>query len=314
MAPLRNLLCAVDFSDTSIEALRYATATARRTGGVIHVLHAWLPPVIPLAEGGVVLRVEVSKRITADLERGVRDLVAKHCEPAIPVETHVVMADVAPCIVGRARTWGCDTIVIGTHGRSGLPRALLGSVAERVLRMSSLPVLVVPRRPEGQPSFADRPVRSIVCPLDFSIPAEEGLRVAVELAEAWHIPITALHCHTLSPAEKRDQAFGRSHQELLRLELEDAVRRFAARPVSIAARMVQGETCTGIGLAVERVGADLVVIGTTGRRGVERVLLGSMAERVIRTSSVPVLAVHATPRARPVERGRSAIHRSLDAR
>jgi nucleotide-binding universal stress UspA family protein len=122
----RTILLATDFSETSQEAARVALAYARALGASLHILH--------VAEPGARAATAL---LMAEAER---------CVPGTQVTTAVRFGDPAPAIVEYAHSQGIDLIVVGTHGRTGVSRALLGSVAERVVRSSSRPVLTVPGR------------------------------------------------------------------------------------------------------------------------------------------------------------------------
>lgn len=122
-----QILFPTDFSETAEEALRVAAEYARRLGGRLHVLHVVVPGADWLAQP----RVE-------QLTRGI--------EPAVPVVTTVAYGLPASAIVRYAEEHAIDLIVVGTHGRTGISRALIGSVAERIVRTAPCPVLTVPRR------------------------------------------------------------------------------------------------------------------------------------------------------------------------
>lgn len=291
MSSIQQVLCAVDFSEPSIEALRYAVSVARRTGATVHAVHAWQLPVVPLADGGVVLGIDMTDRIRADLDRAIRELVAKHRAPEAPIEAHLVMGDPAATVIGEAKRLGCDTIVIGTHGRSGLPRAILGSVAERVVRTAPTRVFVVPPRLEGHESFADRPVRTILCAVDFSRTSEEALREAVELAETSDARVHVVHCWELAAFAHPNSELAVSHERQLRQDLEGLVHRYAARKAPLVPVIRRGIHYVEIVELAREVSADLVVIGTEGKTGLAHLFLGSVAERVVRSSPVPVLTV-----------------------
>lgn len=153
MVPIRNILVPVDFSESSRAALEFAAEIARPFGASIDVLHVWQAPTFiptaslpeaPSIDAGIVELVrknaeEASQRFAADAKQRGIPLRDARCEPGVP----------ARAIVDIAKTGGYDLIVIGTHGRTGLSHAMMGSVAERVVRHAECPVLSV-RTPESK--------------------------------------------------------------------------------------------------------------------------------------------------------------------
>jgi len=291
VSAIQQILCAVDFSDPSTEALRYAIAIARRVGARLHVVHAWQIPVAAFTDGAAVLAVDQTDDLRTELERAMRELIATHGASDVPTETHLVMGDAAGLVVGEASRLGCDTIVIATHGRTGLPRMLLGSVAERVVRTAPGRVLVVPRRDPGQPSFADRPLQDIVCAVDFSKHSEEALRQAIPIAEAAKARVHVVHVWDSRTFFRPGDDAARAAAHRAAQDLEAEVQRHSGRKVELVPVVRGGISYVEIVALAREVDAGLVVIGTEGKTGLSRLLLGSVAERVVRSSPVPVLAV-----------------------
>ncbi len=133
-----KILCPIDFSPNSIAALEVARQLAVQSKGTVTLLHALLPPVEvgqpivlePMAGG-----VEVAQRLKA--------LAADKLSDKIPSEIDVVVGNAASEIIEGAARHHCDSVVMATHGRTGLKHLILGSVAERVVRESAVPVLTV---------------------------------------------------------------------------------------------------------------------------------------------------------------------------
>ncbi|MBL8613562.1 MAG: universal stress protein [Myxococcales bacterium] len=142
MSP-KNLLVPVDFSDTSESALNYAIDLARTLGAKVTVLHAYEIPVVGLPEGAMVLTADVAGRIMTASQAALDAEIAKHKDDGVAIEAVLKSGDPRDVVVETAKELGCDLIVIGTHGRRGIARALLGSVAESVLRTAPVPVLAI---------------------------------------------------------------------------------------------------------------------------------------------------------------------------
>lgn len=136
-------LVPIDFSASSEAALAYAIDLSERLGGELILLHAVAPAVTPVIDAILISTphalVERFTKAGEHLE-ALRQRVAR---PGVSMRTMVVQGASAEEIVRVAEAEGCDLIVMGTHGRTGLPRAALGSVATRVLRTATVPVLTV---------------------------------------------------------------------------------------------------------------------------------------------------------------------------
>ncbi len=141
MLHLNAILHPTDFSDHSDYAFRLACSLARDHGAriiVLHVVTTLGPELIPLGDGATQLQPEgYRKKLWDELRR------VQPKDPALAVEHVLVEGDPAESILGHARQTECDIIVIGTHGRTGLDRLLMGSVAEQVVRKAPCPVLTV---------------------------------------------------------------------------------------------------------------------------------------------------------------------------
>jgi nucleotide-binding universal stress UspA family protein len=139
---IRSILCPVDFSATSEEALRYAVSLATRLGtNEVHVLHVHQPPIAVGPEGGPPPAAwgEARRQAAHELE----DLTKRYSAHGVVVTPHLEDGVPYQTIVDRAEKLGVDLVVMGTHGRGALMTFLLGSVAERVVRLSRAPVCTV---------------------------------------------------------------------------------------------------------------------------------------------------------------------------
>jgi nucleotide-binding universal stress UspA family protein len=190
-------------------------------------------------------------------------------------------------IAALAETQRVDVCVIGTHGRTGLPRVLLGSVAEQVVRHAKCSVLAV--RPSGE----IKPFAHALVPTDLSESARQGADMAAQLVRP-HGAITLLHVLELPVSyagEIRLAEFARDLDKHAVAALEDE----AARLRNATTAKVTARTRIGYP-GVQTLAAldddptvDLVVMGSHGRTGIKRVLLGSVAEKVVRHARCPVL-------------------------
>jgi nucleotide-binding universal stress UspA family protein len=212
-------------------------------------------------------------------------------------------------IVSTARKLKADLVVVGTRGRTGLQRVLLGSTAEYVLRHSPCPVLTVrhlpPKKNDRSGAGAAR-FRYILAPVDLLAPALRALRCAVNLAS--HLPARLTLLHVVSPVTtpaRRPLEVSRRNlklQQAAQAGLEKLARQEAGALLPVPVLVSSGVPEDEILQAAKHSAADLMVLGTKGRRGLKRLLLGSTAEAVVRQASCPVLVVRQPPRPRPRRR------------
>lgn len=140
--PPRNILVPIDFSESSEKAVLAAGALAAATGATIHLLHAFLIPVEP-ARLALTVSQQYVAQFVAESKTQLQDLSAKCCPGATLGPLLVESGDPREVILDEAKRLSADLIVMGTHGRRGISRALIGSVAESVMRTAHCSVLVV---------------------------------------------------------------------------------------------------------------------------------------------------------------------------
>jgi len=185
-----------------------------------------------------------------------------------------------------------DAIVMGTHGRTGVSRMLIGSVTEQLLRESTVPTVTV-----HEETVFEWPVEEILVPTDGSETAHAALSEAIELAT---VADAAIHLiHVVDTGLVTGDIDGGMILEALeqagKQALDSATDRVAASGVrTVESSVVSGPPSRAICAYADERDIDAIVMGTHGRGGVERVLLGSVAERVIRRSELPVFATKAT--------------------
>jgi nucleotide-binding universal stress UspA family protein len=150
--PLRQIVVPVDFTDTSESALDYAIELAKNFKGELAIVHAYEIPVYALPEGAYITAAQVAAQIATAAQGRLDALVESRRAANVPITAYLRNGIAWEEINDLAAERKADLIVIGTHGRRGLARALLGSVAENVIRTSNVPVLVIhgPRDHESQ--------------------------------------------------------------------------------------------------------------------------------------------------------------------
>jgi len=139
----KTLLVPHDFGAGSDHALAYAVDLARALGAELTVMHAFEIPMVGFPDGMLVATPELASRILEGANVGLKKAAELHAGAGVAIRTLVKQGPSWQTIVETASELGAGMIVMGTHGRHGLPRALLGSVAEKVVRMAHCPVLTI---------------------------------------------------------------------------------------------------------------------------------------------------------------------------
>jgi nucleotide-binding universal stress UspA family protein len=297
MKPLiARVLLSTDFSHCAARALDYALAMVNWWKAELHVLHVleFLPgmnPEYPINQTYLdQLRKEATNQLSG-LERRVAEAglsIHKRIDCGIPSQR----------IEAVAAELRADLIVMGTHGRTGLEHVLVGSTAERAVRIASCPVLTVKVRgdasqvavPAGEPKF-----RRLLIPVDFSASSLEALEYGVQLAK--HVGSTVTILHALEPVAygldftigsgvewRKQKAYVEGRLEILRALC-------TSNGVTAEHVLKAGLPADSIRDYVGRQQPDLVIMGTHGRRGISRMLSGSVAEAMLRHAPCPVLTV-----------------------
>jgi nucleotide-binding universal stress UspA family protein len=299
MLATHTILYPTDLCESSPRVFELACALARDHDARLIVLHVELPPV------GTAEVIE--RRDSAGYYAGVWQELRQLRAPTanIQVEHHLVVGHVASEILRVAGETQTGLIVMGTHGRSGLGRLLMGSVAEGVVRQASCPVLTVkfPDAPVQVKPAESAPdgrragmlsVHTILHPTDFSSHAKGAFARACALARDYGARLVVVHVKPIPPILGSE--FGpvfppepTDVYEDLRKHLSCVRPADAAIPVEHHLR--EGDAATQILSLAGECKCDLIVMGTHGRTGLGRVLLGSVAEAVVRQASCPVLTI-----------------------
>ena len=286
--PIRRILCPVDFSDCSRAAVDRAVALARPTNAAITGLFV-LPFVFPAVD-------EVPPRASPVApDPGVVSAVAEDLgeflrparEAGLTVRVLVKSGDSVGQILEQAHETEADLIVMGTHGRLGLERLVLGSVAANVLRKAPCPVLTVSRPGASQTPRADASIGRILCALELSEPSARTLSYALSLGRSTGAAVTLLHVlEGARGAASRTRRAADVRQRLHAAALADGVPGCPVEEIVVA-----GAPHREILRLADARQVGLIVLGN-GRNH------GSTADHVVREAIVPVLTVRSMAGAR----------------
>jgi nucleotide-binding universal stress UspA family protein len=294
----KTIAVGVDFSSTSDLAVRQATAVARHIGGRLLLIHVGL---VPDNLDGVPSAMEATARTYREiLQRRLDDDRSKLealrqtlLSTGIEVAHAVVDGFPDTGLADAAQELGADVLVVGSHGRTGIRRWLLGSVSEKTVRVAGTSVLVV----RGDETATAEGFRRILVGTDFSDHGDDAIRGALELA-APGADVHVVHCWQAPGPELGIDGGDLSvfhatlatdmaafHQEQGALILA----RHAAAPVNLRFEAIEGPPAPILDELAATDKADLIAIGSHGRRGVRLLLLGSVAEATVRHAPCSVL-------------------------
>lgn len=223
------------------------------------------------------------------------DSIRRGFSEAAAVDAQAKIGPPADAIMNLADKTRVDLIVMATHGRSGLERLVYGSVANKIVTAARHPVLLVRAAEKPEPA---RPIKQILVPLDGSETAERALAPASELAAAFGAQVLLLRVVEFANAAVDGVALGAytttvdcAVRECVEEYLSQATRRLKLRGVHTQWEAPSGLVTDGILEAAQANSTDLIVMSSHGRSGVGGLILGSVAERVLRGSHRPVLVV-----------------------
>ena len=145
MLPIKKILAPIDFDHFSNQSLDYAVKLAARLHATVHVIHVYPIPAYSFPDGALITSAELAVRLSETAQKHLDLAVASQQGHGVELSTALLTGNPWEEIGKVAKTEHADLIVMGTHGRRGMARAILGSVAEQVIRTSTVPVLVVPR-------------------------------------------------------------------------------------------------------------------------------------------------------------------------
>jgi nucleotide-binding universal stress UspA family protein len=310
---LQSILVPLDGSTFGEQALPLAVSVARRAGAALRLLHVE-PPVgsiyeePPLLAEHPSLEARMRHRRRHSGQSYLKGLLQRFPEPRpAPATCVVTEGEVAQTIRDQAALAGADLLVITTHGRGPLGRLWLGSVADELVRSLSVPILLV-RPTDAGPDFVTEPVfKHLLVPLDGTALAEQMLEPAADLGSLMGAGLTLMRViKPVGPAgflpdgdtlgEQTRELIERTQREENRLwdeagnYLEAVAERLRGRSLRVRTRVaVEPHPAVALLEEARRQRTDLIALATHGRRGLSRMLLGSVADKVVRGSSLPVL-------------------------
>lgn len=289
---MATVLAPIDGSELALRAMPWAAELAGPRGKIV-LLRVVDSPHDPRDE----------RAANADLDAAAATLAPD----GAAIERQVSAGDPAEVIANVGSDRGAEAIVMASHGRGAVGRALFGSVADRVARISPIPVLIL-RVADQQGAMPD--VQRIVAPLDGSELAKQAIPRAIALARQFNAPVhvvRAIDAAALLPvapgvfgaspiisAEVADQIWAEAETDA-KSTVNEAIAEIEKAGIAATGAILNGSPFFAISDALQP--GDLVVLTSHGRGGVRRWLLGSVAEKLVREAPAPVLLVPAPDRA-----------------
>lgn len=303
MIDANRILCPVDFSEHSTRALAYAAKLSAWYSAKLLVVHIMpsLPPATVSALAGT------ARMVT---ERNLRAAIEGLRMPGLDADIALIESgDAAGAIIDAAESFDADVVVMGSHGRSGVQRVLLGSVLEALLHKSRRPVLAVPSHVDPAHLVSGATLREIVCAVDLATPSLTALAYALAMAEEANAHLTLLHVIEVPPelqhppqppyaAFDADAVRAEAEADMLN-RLRKLIPEHARDYCTIETSVLEG----GVSRQVLRLAgnrrADLIVLGVHGRNALDLAVFGSNSKDIVRQATCPVLVV---PAGRPADR------------
>jgi nucleotide-binding universal stress UspA family protein len=291
---IRKIIVPTDFSDLSGIAARTAAWLAMPEAASVHLLHVIRLPLLHTTYD-----LNVPEAIWQGLRKAMHerlDETKQELEGLGVTDVHQIVSESlqpAEAIAQSVKKLDADLVVMATHGRQGLKHALLGSVTERTLRTSAVPVLCVKGR-----GITETPIERILLATDFSTHSKQALSLACSFAKRSGAQIDVLHILDESPdyikyLSAEIVAFEKQAHALAGDQLDAVGAQIKAANLSAKTHLRKGRAVEMVASEAERLGSDLIVMGTHGHSGFARVTLGSVTERTLRLAACSVLATHA---------------------
>lgn len=298
-----DVLIPTDFSACADHAITHAMAVADRFDARLHILHVvneldpdWYG--ITNAQDRVVkLRDQIKREAHDRLKSLAPETQLYDFETTIALQLNFDVADAIRDYVDQQEI---DLVVMGTHGRQGLQRLMLGNVADKIVRHAPCPVMTVRQEVPGPGEGDEVSIEKILSPIDFSDHSKKALRTAKTFAAAYEARL-----HLLFVAEQRivptfsdtgipgvgvvemDPEIVENAEEALK-QLNQTIE---GPEIESTYEVREGSVSEDIIDVTETEGIDLIVMATRGLTGVDRFLLGSNTERVVRVAPCPVLTI-----------------------
>lgn len=292
---LKLILVPLDGSAFGEQALPTALRIAERERAELELVHVYesIPPSRTI--GAPALDPRLDNELRKDRSSYLDAVAARlRRQTTAPVAATILEGPVGLALANHIAARGVDLVVMATHGRGGLSRVWLGSVASELIRVAGAPLLLMRPDESGSRTLPAHPFRRVLIPLDGSPAGDEALEHAVAIAGDVGVEYLLLHVLTpilyigeptnfADPDESEMEAAAEAY-------LGDVADRIRVRGFTVDTRILRHtQPARGILEVAEESEVDLIAMETHGRSGVARLVMGSVADKVVRASPIPVL-------------------------
>ncbi len=299
MLRIRKILVPVDFSDPSRKALNYGISLAVELDATLLVAHI-VQLSVPVAYAAPIETDEIQRNQVDDTKQRLREWIPTDLREMLKYHLIVQGGVIERELLGIVQNEGVDLVVMGTHGRRRFERWLLGSSTEHILRKIPVPVLTVSHLDEEHDIGDPRPIplQKLLYATDLSENSGEAMNLSLELAKEFSAELIVLHV-----MRSLQWAYGTEYvpldiesdtvklRESLWERLEASVPEPSRHDPRVRTELLEGVPYETILRVADEEKADMIVMNLQGKSGLERALLGSTAERVVRGAHKPVLSV-----------------------
>jgi nucleotide-binding universal stress UspA family protein len=297
----QNILCPIDFFPASKRAFEYALKLAKNYGAGLQLLHV-VSPVVPAVYGTGINVSDLTTEFRTQAKRQIQQYKAKAEKKNIRVTAEVPIGDIDGEIRHAIAAGKADLVVVGTHGRRGFERWMLGSVTEKLMRHCPVPLLVISS--SGTSRMVPPLIPRMVVTTDFSEGTGEAMAYAFSIAGECQSKVTVLHVVNDVSAE-----FGPRMRDPLLREIREQLEGLVPKQVrdwcDVKTRVESGVPWRVILQTIQAEKPGLLVMNVHGKGLLERALVGSTADRVLRGASCPVLMIPPMKAAGRVKRARA---------
>lgn len=294
ISKFKRIVVPTDFSETADVAVQLASGVAgyyRAKLDVVNVVDATV-----YAYAGYPF-ASLSKELMTGAEEALNKVKLPATAENAKVSRYILSGTPAREIVDHAERHKADLVIIGTHGHGTIARFFLGSVADRVVHEAHCPVLVT-KKPKGKvkhPKKKSRPFTRILFPTDFSETSNLALDQAVALTKDMDAELFVLHVVDDSlistHVEEERKIILKELREHALKEMHDQLPEELLENFETIGAVQRGDPGKKIAAYAEKNHCDLIILGTHGRTGIERALIGSVADKVVRRAKCPVFLV-----------------------
>jgi nucleotide-binding universal stress UspA family protein len=297
---IRSVLLPLDGSAFAEHAISWAAAIARKARARLRlVLVHQTPPSPPLDESSARLYTRIELALRKSEREYLRRVAARtKGANAVQLTTATLSGPPAAALADYAREVGVDLVVMTTHGRGGVQRAWLGSVADQLVRSLEIPVLLI-RPHEGRAALPEPGLEEILVPLDGSRRAEAALPTALGVATLFGArlaliqavePVAIMVDAPMAFPQALDDELTSLRRREARDYLDDVAEQVSASGVETRATAILAASAVdGIQAAARSPAVGMIALATQGHGGLRRLVLGSVADKLVRTGELPVL-------------------------